>query len=122
MKKLTTENIQQFIEGAAKSSAEAFEAQVHYFDDLFKRNAKVFSTLAGAQLHGIKELTSAKTFSQAFEANLAFEEAVRETLQEAYEDNQEAWESLKENLKAIYQSVNEKGRVVPAKKASKKAA
>jgi len=122
MKKLTSESITQFIEGAAKSNAEAFEAQVHYFDDLFKRNTKVFSTLAGAQLNSIRELAGARTFSQAFEANLAFEASVRQALEAAYEENQEAWNSFKDNIKSIYPSVNEITKTVTGKKSTRKAA
>lgn len=122
MKKLTSENIKQFIEGAAKSNAEAFEAQVHYFEDLFKRNTKVFSTLAGAQLSSIKELAGARTFSQAFEANLAFEESVRQALENTYEENQQAWENYKDEIKSIYPSVNEITQTFSGKKSSRKAA
>jgi hypothetical protein len=122
MNMLSTENAQQLIEGAAKSSARAIEAQANFFEDLLKRNTKVLSTLAGAQRNSFKELIGARTFSQAFEANLAFEASAREALQEAYEENQEAWEALRESLKSIYQPANETVKVSSGKKAEKKAA
>ena len=47
-------------------------------------------------------MRESRTFNQAFEANLAFEEKVREELVALQEANTRSWESLVENLKAIY--------------------
>ena len=55
-------------------------------------------------------MSESQTFNQAFEANLAFEEKVREDLTRLQEENTEAWQHLVDELKTIY---------TPTKKASK---
>ena len=44
-------------------------------------------------------MSEAKTFNQAFEANLAFEEKVREELVGLQEETPKSWDDLVENLK-----------------------
>jgi len=107
MTRLTSQNIQQFFEQAAKASADAFKAQAGYLEALVKRNTGAVSTLTNSRLSSVKEMARSKTFNQAFEANLAFEEQVREELSQLHKDNMKAWESFQASLKAIYTSAGE---------------
>jgi hypothetical protein len=47
-------------------------------------------------------MSEARTFNQAFESNLAFEEKLREDLSALQEENIKSWEGLVEKLTAIY--------------------
>jgi DNA-binding transcriptional regulator YbjK len=119
MNDLTLENIQQFLESAAKANADAWASQTSYFEDLVKRNTECFAELGEARVASLKEMSEAKTFNQAFESNLAFDEKVREDLAALQESNIKAWESLMEQLKDIYVPAE----ATPAKKSrAKKAA
>ena len=117
----TSENIQHFFENAASSSVEAMKTQAAYFEAMIKRNAKVFSTLAGQSLSSLKEVAGSKTFSQAFEANLAFEAAVREELEKLHEDNMKAWDSFQSSIKSLYTPATA-AKAEPKKAEPKKAA
>jgi hypothetical protein len=99
---LNLENIQKFFEQAAKANADAWTSQSAYFDGLIKRNIECFRGLGDARMSSFKEMSEAKTFNQAFESNLAFEEKLREDLSALQEENIKSWEGLMENLKAIY--------------------
>jgi len=119
----TSENIQHFFENAATSTVEAMKTQASYFEALVKRNTKVFSSLTGESLSSLKEVATSRTFSQAFEANLAFEAAVREELEKLHEDNMKAWDALQSSLKAIYQPASvEESKPAKAAPKTKKAA
>ena len=69
-------------------------------------------------------MRESQTFNQAFEANLAFEEKVREGLVSLQEENTKSWETLVEELKGIYTPATEAAKApaaktkVPAKKAA----
>lgn len=102
MNELTLENIQQYFESAAKANADAWASQTAYFESLVKRNTDCFTELGEARVASFKEMSEAKTFNQAFESNLAFEEKVREDLTTLQETNVKAWEELMEQLKDIY--------------------
>lgn len=119
MTDLTLENIQQFFESAAKANADAWASQAAYFDALVKRNTKCFAELGEARVASLKEMSEAKTFNQAFESNLAFDEKVREDLASLQESNIKAWESLMEELKDIYVPAE---KAAPAKASKTKAA
>lgn len=99
---LNFENIQKFFEKAAKANADAWTCQSAYFDSLIKRNSDCFNGLGEARVASFKEMSEAKTFNQSFEANLAFEEKVREDLTALQDNNIKSWESLLEDLKSIY--------------------
>jgi hypothetical protein len=102
MNDLTLENIQQYFESAAKANADAWASQTGYFETLVKRNTECFTQLGEARVASLKEMSEAKTFNQAFESNLAFEEQVREDLTALQESNIKAWESLMAQMKDIY--------------------
>lgn len=102
MNDLTLENIQKYFESAAKANADAWASQTAYFETLVKRNTECFTQLGEARVASLKEMSEAKTFNQAFEANLAFEEQVREDLTALQESNIKAWESLMAQMKDIY--------------------
>ena len=102
MNDFTPENIQKFLEQAAKANTRAWESQFNYFDGLVKRNTECLKELGEARLASLKEMSEATTFNQAFESNLAFEEKLREELAELQDENIKAWEQLLENLKEIY--------------------
>ena len=120
MNDLTLENIQQFFESAAKANADAWASQTAYFESLVKRNTECFTHLGEARVASLKEMSEAKTFNQAFESNLAFEEKVREDLTALQESNIKAWESMLEQMKDIYVPA-EKSAPAKAPKAKKAA-
>jgi len=99
---MTPESIKQFFEQAAKAYGDAWKSQADYYDGLVKRNTKAFTGLADARIASFKEMSEAKTFNQAFEANLAFEEKVREDLTRLQEKNTRSWQHLMDEMKAIY--------------------
>ncbi len=113
---LSFESIQKFFEQAAKANADAWASQTAYFDGLVKRNAECFKGLGDARIKSFKEMSEAKTFNQAFESNLAFEDKLREDLSALQEENIKSWEALMENLKAIYSPAPKK--VAKTKKAA----
>ena len=121
MNDLTLENIQQYFESAAKANADAWASQTSYFEGLVKSNTDCFAELGEARVASLKEMSEAKTFNQAFEANLAFEDLFSEELQGLQENNTKAWEALMDNLKAVYTPVTEAAKA-PKKAAVKKAA
>ena len=114
----TPENIREFFEQAAKANMDAWNAQTSYFDGLLKRNTKAFTALADARFASFKEMSEAKTFNQAFEANLAFEDQFSEELQALQENNTKAWEALLKNLKDVYAPAEEAVKKAVAKKAA----
>lgn len=99
---LSLENIQKFFEQTAKANADAWASQTAYFDGLVKRNAECFKGLGDARVQSFREMSEAKTFNQAFESNLTFEEKLREDLAALQEENMKAWEALVRDLKDIY--------------------
>jgi len=99
---MTPESIKQFFEQAAKAYADGWKTQADYLDGLVRRNTQCLTELADARVSSFQEMSEAKTFNQAFESNLAFEEKVREELVGLQEDNAKAWDSLVNNLKTIY--------------------
>lgn len=102
MNDFSPENIQKFIDQATKANGEAWQSQLTYFDQMVKRNASCLKDLGEARMASLKEMSEATTFNQAFEANLAFEEKMREELGELQDANIKAWEGMLEELKAIY--------------------
>jgi len=123
MTQVTPESIKDFFEQAAKSYGDAWKTQAQYYDGLMRRNTKAFTELADARIASFKEMRESKTFNQAFEANLAFEEKVREELSSLQEANAKSWETLVDDLKAIYTPAKEAKKAAkvkaPAKKATK---
>lgn len=123
---LTTEQITEFFEQAAKVTTEAWNTQATYFEALVKRNTDCFKGLGEARVESFKEMSEASTFNQAFESNLAFEEKVREDLANLQERNTKSWESLIEQLTSIYTPTEVKAKAPKAKapqaKTTKKAA
>jgi hypothetical protein len=99
---LTTEQVTEFFEQAAKVTTDAWNSQAAYFEALLKRNTDCFKDLGEARVASFQEMSEATTFNQAFESNLAFEEKVREDLASLQEKNTKSWESLLEQMTAIY--------------------
>lgn len=102
MNDATPDKITDLLETAIKSNTDAWAAQSKYFDDLVKRNVTSFARLADARMDSLRQISQSETFNEAFEANSAYEDAVREELQRLYDENREAWDSLQDELKAIY--------------------
>lgn len=107
---VTPESIKQFFEQAAKAYGDVWKSQAEYYDGLVRRNTQCLTELADARIASYREMSESQTFNQAFEANLAFEEKVREDLTRLQEENTKAWQHLVDELQSIY---------TPAKKASK---
>ena len=63
--------------------------------------SKVFADLADARIAAFSGMRDAKTFNQAFEANIAFEEQLREKIARLHEANNKAWHELDETLRRI---------------------
>ena len=121
MTQVTPENIKEFFEQAAIAYGDAWKVQASYYDDLVRRNTKALTDLADARIVSLNEMRDAKTFNQAFEANIAFEEGVREGLVTLQEQNTKSWDTLVEELKGIYTPAAEKPAPkakAPAKKAA----
>jgi len=121
---LTTEQVTEFFEQAAKVTTDAWNSQAAYFEALVKRNTDCFKDLGEARVESFKEMSEATTFNQAFESNLAFEEKVREDLASLQEKNTKSWESLLEQLTSIYTpaEVKPKAKAPKAKAPQAKAA
>ena len=117
MTQVTPENIKEFFDKATHAYGDAWKAQASYYDAVVRRNAKALTDLADARIASLNEMRDSQTFNQAFEANLAFEESVREGLESLQEENTKSWETLVEDLKLIYKPASE----APAKKAAPKA-
>ena len=94
MTQVTPENMKEFFEQAAKAYGDAWKVQADYYDGLVRRNTKAMTDLADARVASFNEMRDSKTFNQAFEANLAFEESVREGLVALQEENTKSWEKL----------------------------
>jgi hypothetical protein len=117
MTQVTPENIKEFFEQAAKAYGDAWKVQADYYDGLVRRNTKAMTDLADARVTSFNEMRESQTFNQAFEANLAFEETVREGLVALQEENTKSWEKLVDELKGIYTPAT-KAAEAPAKKAT----
>jgi cell shape-determining protein MreC len=102
MNDMTPDKIKDLLESAIKSNTSAWVAQSKYFDDLVKRNVASFAALTDSRLESLKKISESKTFNEAFEANVAYEETVRSALQNLYEENKKSWEVLQSELKTIY--------------------
>jgi hypothetical protein len=102
MNDMTPDKIKDLLESAINNSTEAWVAQTKYFDDLIKRNIATFSTLSDARVESLREIGESQTFNEAFEANIGYEDSVREELKKMNEENSQAWEDLQVELKAIY--------------------
>jgi hypothetical protein len=111
MTEVTPESIKQYFDDAAAAYSNARKAQVEYSEELARRNTRALIELADARIASFKEMRDSSTFNQAFEANVAFEEKVREELVALQEENTKSWETMVEKLTAIY---------APAKKAATK--
>ena len=122
MTAVTPESIRQFFEQAATAYGDAWKAQAKYYESLVRRNTKAFTDLADARVASFREIRAAKTFNQAFEANVAFEEKVREELIALGEANTQSWEHLLDELKGIYTPAKEAAKKAPAKTVAKEAA
>ena len=103
MNDMTPDKIKDLLETVIKNNTTAFAAQSQYFDTIVKRNMATFASLSDARVTSLQEINESQTFNQAFEANLAYENAVREELRKLYDDNQQSWEELQETLKNVYQ-------------------
>jgi hypothetical protein len=102
MNDTTPDKSKDLLESAIKSNTAAWNAQSKYFDKLVKRNIASFASLSDARVASLKEINESLTFNQAFEANIAYEDMVREELKKMNDDNQKAWEELQSELKGIY--------------------
>ena len=118
MTEVTPENIKQIVEDATAAYTNAWKVQAEYNDGLVRRNTQALVELADARISSFKEMRDSSTFNQAFEANLAFEEKVREDLVTLQEENTKSWETLVEELTAIYTPAE---KVAAAKKPAAKA-
>jgi hypothetical protein len=122
MTQLIPETIRQFVERAATANMDAMNTQTSYLEALVKRNARVFASMTGASVNSLKEMTSKKTFSEGFDAGLAFEETLRDEMEQLHEDNLQAWEALERSLKSIYAPFIDRETVKAPKKATTKKA
>jgi gas vesicle protein len=118
---ITPDKIKDLLESAINSSTSAWVAQSRYFDDLVKRNVSSFASLADSRVDSLKQISESTTFNDAFEANVAYEDAVRDELKKMYDDNASAWEKLQGELKEIYTPASSE-KAVSKKVVSKKAA
>jgi hypothetical protein len=102
MNDMTPDKIKDLLETAIKNNTAAWSAQSKYFDALMKRNVASFASLSEARVASLREIGESQTFNQAFEANIAYEDRVRDELKKLYDDTQESWEQLQDELESIY--------------------
>ena len=107
MTDVTPDKIKDLLESAIKSNTNAWAAQSKYFDELVKRNVNSFATLAEARMESLKQINESQTFNEAFEANVAYEDAVRDELTKLYDRNLDAWDDLQGKLEDIYTAAPE---------------
>ena len=98
----TPDKVNDLLEAAINNSTRAWDAQSKYFDEIIKRNVASFATLSDARIESLKEIGESQSFNQAFEANIAYEQAVRDEFRKMREDNERAWKDLEMKLSAIY--------------------
>ncbi|MEH6910463.1 MAG: hypothetical protein V7459_07735, partial [Oceanicoccus sp.] len=131
MSKYSPENIQKLIKNVGSASSEALSTQASFYQDSMKRNATCFGDLAKARMTSFQEMAKSKTFTEAFEANAAFEQKVRDDLSALTEETTAAWKDLTSNLQELYTFKEEEVVVAaaakpkakkPAKKAVEKTA
>ena len=96
------DKLNDLLEAAINNSTQAWDAQSKYFDDFIKRNVASFSTLSDARIESLKAIGESQSFNQAFEANIAYEEVVRDEFRKMHEDNERAWNNLEMKLSAIF--------------------
>ena len=106
MTDVTPEKVKDLLEAAINSSTEAWAVQSRYFDDLVKRNVASFSALSDARIESLKTIGESQNFNQAFEANIAYEQAVHARLQQMHDENAQAWDDLQDQLATIYTPVD----------------
>jgi hypothetical protein len=106
MTDVTPEKVKDLLESTIASSAEAWEAQSKYFDDLIKRNVASFATLSDARIESLKTIGESHNFNQAFEANIAYEQAVHAQLKIMHDENTQAWDDLQAVLTTIYAPID----------------
>jgi hypothetical protein len=102
MNDVTPDKIKDLLDTAIKTNTAAWTAQSNYFDELVKRNVTSFATLADARTESLKQISESQTFNEAFEANIAYEDTVRDEMNKLYEENRQAWEELQNKIKSIY--------------------
>jgi hypothetical protein len=105
MNDVTQDKLSNLLESAISASTSAWDAQNRYFDELISRNVESFSKLSAARISSLQEISESRNFNEAFEANIAYEDVVRDELQQLFEDNKAAWEVLQSELQAIYTPV-----------------
>ncbi len=100
------EKVKNLLESAIANSTDAWGAQSKYFDELVKRNVASFSALSDARIESLKTIGESQTFNQAFEANIAYEQAVRAQMTKMLEENTQAWDNLQVELSAVYAAID----------------
>lgn len=98
----TPDKVNDLLEAAINNSTQAWDAQSKYFDDFVKRNIASFAALSDARIESLKEIGESQSFNQAFEANIAYEQTVRDEFRKMRENNERAWNDLEAQLSAIY--------------------
>ena len=106
MNDMTPDKITDLLESAIKNNTAAWAAQSKYFDELVQRNISSFASLSEARIDSLKQINESQTFNEAFEANISYEDQVREELKKLYEDNQKSWDALQQELQGIYLSAS----------------
>ncbi len=98
----TPDKIKDLLETAIKNHTTAFAAQSRYFDSIVKRNMASFASLSDARIESLQKINESQTFNEAFEANFAYEDAVRRELEKLHEDHRQSWVELQEILQSVY--------------------
>ena len=120
MSNYSPENIQKLIKNVGNASSEALSTQANFYQQSMKRNATCFGDLAKARMTSFQSMAKSKTFTEAFEANAAFEQKVRDDLSALTEETTTAWKDLTSSLQDLYTFKQEE--VVAEKPKAKKAA
>ena len=102
----TPDRIKDLLESAILSNNAAWTAHTRYFDELLKRNMHSFTSLSNARDASLREIGESLTFNEAFEANIAYEEAVLNEMKKLKEEGDSAWTELVAQLEEIYSLVS----------------
>ncbi len=107
------DKLNDLLESAINNSAQAWVAQSQYFDSLIKRNMSSFTSLSEARLESMKTIGESQSFNQAFEANLAYENTMFQTLNQMHNENNLAWDKLLGELSTIYTTEHDDQQAPP---------
>ncbi len=93
--------IKDFAETGLFTGKKAFELQTRYMEAFFKSNTAIVAELTDARISSLQETATAKTFSEFYESNVAFEETFREKMKSLYQENSQLMSDYQKEVKEL---------------------